>query len=1723
MASTRSSDLTLVSSSSAPLPLGRGGSQHVAARAGEHYRVVGGGAGQKPGQADALLHEDVIAVRRGDDLQLRYGDLTEVVLDNFFVECARAQCSVELPSNGQASQILNGDSATGAVAADGGALLYACGEPAMIGALLQQGGFSTAGSSLAGLETGEHQATYLPPGEGSAAGGIAGLGLGATLGLAALAVGGIALAAGGGSSGGGNSGNNSGNNGGSNGGNGGSGGNGGGLNPSGDGAGPIAPPKVIEGSVVAGPVVEGHGLTVGVYGADGRLLVSGGLDASGHFSVAIAGDYSGPILVRIQDGTPGPDYRDEATNTDVDLGIDLRAVNVVIGQVTEVNVNLLTELAVRQLGLGGGNDGAAATDLSGISGEAALAANALVARSFGLDQNLVAGGAPVAIVTVDGAANGAANDYGRLLAALSGTEVGSDANTVLGTLMAGLGGTGLSAEAIAFVLGGALVAADAGLGLVTDVSNLLAARPGEGLAINAIAGDNVVTAADLREGVTVGGRGTPGSMVTVTWGDVPRSVAVNESGHWEARFDAEDEGLPEDGVSTIRVQQGDVVSTRSVFLDTTPPATPEARISTLALDGGTTWQLDDSHGNTNETLPAFVIGSPVAGKPQLYVDGEPVDAVYDSQTGTLTPVTALAEGEYEITWTVADALGNESGHSPVLSLVIDTTTPTAPTSRPSGYADDVGPYVADQATAALTDDTQPTIHTGLSASNLPSGNWPVLIVNGEEVAAAWNSATGSLTPTHALPAGNLEIALAIRDQAGNLGPSGPAMSLTVQSTAPTAPTLAPAGYADDVGSIRSTTSTAAATDDRKPGLQVGANLGDKPTLLVDGVAVEATYDRSAGTLTPTLDLALGERTLSYTLTNVHGASEASPALSVTIVAVPQAPESAISSLVTAAGATWSLENSHGQTNQTRPAFVIGSGAGGTPQLHVDGEPVAATHDPVKGTLTPVVALTPGEHQITWSVVGAVGNESAKSPALSLVVDITAPATPTRAPSAYGDDFGPDTNAHSTAAATDDRTPTILVGEQDLDLQPGDQVVLIVDGQEWAAQWNPVSRSLTIADTAQLPAGNLQIALAVRDQAGNLSEPGPAMRLTVQTAAPAAPTLAPAGYADDEGTIQSPTSTAAATDDRKPGLLVGSNLDDTPSLYVDGNKVAATYDREAGTLTPDVALESGEHSLAYTLTNTVGTSAASPSIQVSIVELMRPHGGVDGFVDNVGRIQGTVSDLSSPRATDDRQPGFVVAANQAVPPSLYVDGQKVAATYDAETGVLTPTAALAEGQRTIEWSYSSAVGDGPISPPITLTIDITPPDTVAGGRMETGGIRVGSSDTYMGTGLSTTDTTPSLGIFHADFNETVEPILLVDGQEVDFTTAQHYSYTLLTPATELTPGPHVLQWKLADAVGNLSEATPAFHLTIEPPPPAAPTYTDNVGFKTGSGLTHMLWGGAYSFPAYTDDTTPVLFVGRGFTQAPSLYNNDTLVNTTYDATTGELTLVNPLAEGTYALSFRTQIGGSEVRSLALDLVVDTTAPALAAGWGNAPPLPITGFYGEQNGVRGLHTSGAVSGENLMFYSDAWIMPVGGMYGEDQTVILVDGVPHRITGGQGWDNGYLVDFEGTLTAGVHQITWAVMDEAGNLSQPASPALEITVVGDAPAPSGFSPSSFSPLLADSGDASRQAATIALKELVGAEGSGAGTSGLASTATTVTDLPALSAAQTVTQLLEQPGGGIG
>jgi hypothetical protein len=131
-------------------------------------------------------------------------------------------------------------------------------------------------------------------------------------------------------------------------------------------------PLAIQGLVVAGPVIDGNGLVAEAFTADGISLGTAPVNADGTFTIdANPDDYDGLVLVRISDASPGPDYLHEGSGNPEDLTIDLRAIGVVDDEgVINVNVNLATEIAVRQLLGDTGGDGAASAVVLGTATQA---------------------------------------------------------------------------------------------------------------------------------------------------------------------------------------------------------------------------------------------------------------------------------------------------------------------------------------------------------------------------------------------------------------------------------------------------------------------------------------------------------------------------------------------------------------------------------------------------------------------------------------------------------------------------------------------------------------------------------------------------------------------------------------------------------------------------------------------------------------------------------------------------------------------------------------------------------------------------------------------------------------------------------------------------------------------------------------------------------------------------------------------------------------------------------------------------------------------------------------------------------------------------------------------------------------------------------------------------------------------------------------------------------
>ncbi|WP_395668900.1 Ig-like domain-containing protein, partial [Rhodoferax sp.] len=141
-------------------PVQVGQSSTIKAQAGEQYRLV---KAAKAGVGQDDLLGDVVATRHGNTLHLSYGDGTELTLNDFYVACRNASCSITLPGQPSGGFMLTADGDLGAMLNDDTTLVYAHGNYEVLLQMTQ--GIGVLQTTLADLPRGE--VSYFPVALGS--------------------------------------------------------------------------------------------------------------------------------------------------------------------------------------------------------------------------------------------------------------------------------------------------------------------------------------------------------------------------------------------------------------------------------------------------------------------------------------------------------------------------------------------------------------------------------------------------------------------------------------------------------------------------------------------------------------------------------------------------------------------------------------------------------------------------------------------------------------------------------------------------------------------------------------------------------------------------------------------------------------------------------------------------------------------------------------------------------------------------------------------------------------------------------------------------------------------------------------------------------------------------------------------------------------------------------------------------------------------------------------------------------------------------------------------------------------------------------------------------------------------------------------------------------------------------------------------------------------------
>ncbi|WP_426391353.1 Ig-like domain-containing protein [Variovorax sp. R-27] len=1018
---------------------------------------------------------------------------------------------------------------------------------------------------------------------------------------------------------------------------------------------------------------------------------------------------------------------------------------------------------------------------------------------------------------------------------------------------------------------------------------------------------------------TLSGTGTVGTVVTVyADGVAVGSASVAANGTWSVTTSP----LSGDGVKNLSAVAVDGAGQASlatglypIVLDTTAPATPA--IVVAADDQGAVTGPITAGGITDDASPTFGGNGVKAGDTVKVYDGATLIGSTTAATDgawSVTPSKPLGEGAHSITHTVTDAAGNTSVASAPLDFKVDTTDVVVSIAH---AADDQGSVRGNLAPGARTDDTTPTLEGKATAGAI------VTVKEGTTVLGS--------TTTDA--SGNWRLALPVQGEGAHnytatavnaAGKNGEAsFALTIDTSAPNVPAVA--GVADDVGSVQGPLANGAASDDTTPTLTgSGATPGDVIRVYDNGSPIGSTAVKADGSwsFTPTTPLTEGAHRLTATSIDPVG-NESRPSGDFVInvdTTAPAAPAAA-TSYADDSGAVKNPASAEKTTDDTTPSINIGTLAAGlTPSLYIDGTKVAATYDPLTGTLTPANPLGEGTHQLSYTLTDPAGNESRQSPALAVAVDTTAPATPAAA-TGYADDAGPVRNSASVAATTDDTTPGINIGTVAAGLTPS----LYVDGSKVAATYDPLTGTLT--PTSPLAEGAHQIGYTLTDAAGNESKPSPALAVTVDTTAPAAPAAA-TGYADNFGAVQSPASTAATTDDTTPGINVGTVAPgSTPSLYVDGAKVAATYDPATGTLTPTDPLGEGAHQISYTLTDAAGNeSKQSPALAVTVDTA--PPAALDPsliqVLDDVGAVTGPIA---AGAQTDDSKPTYAGKADptQVASVNVYDNGKLIGSTAVNADGSwrFTPALPLATGAHSLTAQAVDAAGNvSAVTPASTFTLlgDAPAAPAITGVSDDKGSVS-GS----IGPNASTDDNTPTIS-----GTGTVGTIVTVyaDGVAVGSTSVAANGTWSVTTSPLSGDGVKNLKAIAVDGAGQASPATGDYPIVLDttaPLTPAVVVVTDDQGAVIGAITT----GGT------TDDASPA-FSGSGANVGDivKVYDGATLIGSTTVKAGGSwsLTPEKPLGQGAHSIThtLTDAAGNTSAASAPLAFTVDTSGVVVSVG-------------------------------------------------------------------------------------------------------------------------------------------------------------------------------------------------
>ncbi|MGN7910263.1 BapA/Bap/LapF family large adhesin [Enterobacter sp. 22503] len=988
-------------------------------------------------------------------------------------------------------------------------------------------------------------------------------------------------------------------------------------------------------------------------------------------------------------------------------------------------------------------------------------------------------------------------------------------------------------------------------------------------------------------------------------------------------------------------------------------------------------------GSTNDPRPQLSGTAEAGSTVTIYDGGVAIGTalVASNGTWTFTPSTDLTESTHQITVRATDAAGNLGPASPVFTLTVDLTPPTAPTAIV--LTDDTGAIRGTITAGTPTDASKPI----LAGTGEPGGTITIYD-NGVAVGTTTvlPNGTWSVTPDGPLPDGTHTITVVETDAAGNQSAASEPIIFTVDTTPPLAP--GDLVVSNDGGTITGTA---------EPGSTVTIREGDA----ILGTPVADSEGNFSLTLTPPK---LNGEILTADASDAAGNTGPATSAAAPDITPPQAP--VIVSVIDDVLNTTGPVDQNGLTNDRAPT-LNGTGEPGSTITIFNGSDIIGTVVvPSSGlwNFTPPSPLADGTYVLTATATDAAGNPSGQSNAWTIIVDGTAPAAPVI--TQVIDDVPGRTGSLDLNETTNDSTPT-LSGTAAANAT----VTIRVDGIDIGTTVADGLGAWSFTPDTPIAEGQHTLTAVAADAAGNISDVSNSWGIIIDSIAPDAPVITQ--VVDDVPERLGALNSGDSTNDTTPTLNGTAEPGSTVTIRQDGVDLTTIVIDSSGTwtYTPTTPLVNGTYTFTAVTTDGAGnTSQPSGGFTLTVDTTPPAAATIATVTDDVGGVNGP---LTSGDTTDDTTPTLSGTAPADAVITVY-DGTTLlgTATLDGSGGwSFTPVIPLTDGPHTLTVHATDAAGNTTISTPFELTVDTVPPATP---EIPAITVNPDGTETPLNPGETTRDTTPTLS---GTGNPGDTVTIYNGGVKLDDVLVDGTGNWTWTPATPLPNGTYDITLTVTNMDGTGNESAPSQPVTITidtdaPTAPAAPVITDSVSQITGP----VPDGGT------TNDPRPVL---SGTGTANDVINITDTVNGT-PTIVGTVTVDSNgnwswrpdsnIGEGShvYTATATDEAGNVSDPSPAITITVDTVAP-------DVPVFDAVG--GQPNG--GLITDATPT--------------VGGTGTTGDTVIVYNnGVE---VGRVDVVNGEWSFVLPPQQDGLLNITVAGVDAAGNVSAP-SPVVSVTL---------------------------------------------------------------------------------